>query len=142
MILREARLHTYKELNDIDVPTVTQLVLLELKTFQNELHIVIRLLQMDWLNQGNDEVFIPILKEHSIETELVRIYEKSAIWRVVSGGGGELARNICAVAHPILHIEERDEFLVSCPETGDVSICRDKVPLLKPEYQELLMLPL
>ena len=43
----EARLHTHKESHDHEVPAEIPLVLIVLDSFQKELNIVIRLLQMD-----------------------------------------------------------------------------------------------
>lgn len=43
---------------------------------QKELHIAIRLFQMNWLGKGNPGIFILIVFLHSFQTSLRRIYEK------------------------------------------------------------------
>lgn len=57
-VLRETRVHTYKELNDLKVPTGIIKTLLVCDIFQKKPHIVIQLLQMNELGKRNAAVFI------------------------------------------------------------------------------------
>ena len=80
-VLCEVPLHTHMESHDLEVHSEIPLVLVVLNSFQKKLHIVIRLLQMDWVGNGDAGVFIPqflrflIKKEHNIpnSTRLVAL---------------------------------------------------------------------
>lgn len=48
--------------------------------FQKELFIVIWLLQLDWVDNRNTELFIPIDQEYSLHTSFGRVDEKTPNW--------------------------------------------------------------
>lgn len=58
----------------------TPLVMFVIDRFQNELFIVIWLLQLDWVDNRNTELFIPIDQEYSLHTSFARVDEKTPNW--------------------------------------------------------------
>lgn len=83
---------------------------------------------MDWVDNGNAGICIPIVQEHNLQTSVGRVYEKTPTWGIVLEEKGEKqVRDISAAAQIVFHVEQLAKVIDSCPETGDPYICRKRL---------------